>query len=250
MSRQFTEQEVQAANQAEQQLRAQGLILEVGKEDAAHNSERIVAYFELNKNVPLTVETLLSAVQQMKDQMKWKSGPQMAYEKEYNQLTKAQQDQFGSWWYQKKNVLVLDNDEGYENAAKILTWCRGRNFEARTFDLAVSNLAGSRGLNFVRESSFRGGKHSGSDASFMKKSEVNLSVRDHASRRAADAAAASGTKPSSPDYRALAESITTGRTHSDSLRIQRFYVNKPGSTEIDWEQTYLQRRRIADGKSR
>jgi hypothetical protein len=250
--RQFNQDEINAVFQAEQQLRATGLIVDEadGKEEATHNANRIEAYFDLNKTTPVTVQTVLAACEQMRDQMKWKSAAQMEYDKIYSQLTSDQQNKFGGWWFRQKNVLVLDGDEGFQNATKILNFCRGRAFSDSTFSLAVSNLAGSHGLHFIYVSTFKGGKHSGSDASFMSKSDTNLSGRDHAVRRAAAASTTPGNEPPATDYRKLAEQITTGRTHSDSLRISKFYVNKPGSSEIDWEQTYLQRRRIADGKGR
>jgi hypothetical protein len=253
MNRHYTEQELQQFIEAENILRAKGLVVDNNDAKALvdHNADRIASYFNLNTSIPVTVQTVLQACDLMKDQMHWKSGAQIAYEKLYDALTPSDQQKFGAWWFQQKNMLVLDGDEGYSNASKVIEWMRGRSFDSRTLDLAASNLAGTRGLHLVHQSTFRPSHHSGGDNSFMKKSDTNLSARDHAARRAADAAAAAGNKPAATtDYRKLAESITTGRTHSDSLRLQRLFVMKPGTTDIDWEQTAYQRQRIADGKGR
>ena len=106
MSREFSEQEQQAIIQAEQQLRANGLIVDDadGKEQMDHNAERILAYFDLNKTTPVTVQSVVAAVQQMKDQLNWKTPAQMEYDKAYGALTSDQQNQFGSWWFTKKGV--------------------------------------------------------------------------------------------------------------------------------------------------
>jgi hypothetical protein len=208
------------------------------------NGDLIGEYIVLTWNEDITPRTLAVALEKLRDRIVFYSAAQLAYDKEYNALTKAQQDAFGSWWHRQGKILVLENDEGFSNAKEILKWCQGRNFDARTFDLAVSNLAGSRGLHFVRQSTFRGGKHSGSDASFMSKSDTNLSARDHAARRAAEAAAASGTPAPRTDYRKLSEEIK-GNTHSKTLQIQRMTVTRPGTSETDWEATYAARRRAA-----
>ena len=246
MERIFTETEMQQFFEAEKILRTRGLVVddEDGKALVAHNSGRIQAFFNLNTHVVATVDTILDACERMKDQLHWKSAAQMAYDTVYNALSQAQKDAFGSWWYAHKNVLILDGDRGYENAAKILGWMKGRSFDPRTFDLAVGNLAGTVGLHLAHQSTFRPGRHSGGDRSFMSKSDTNLSARDHAARRAADSASASGSKPVETDYRAAAESVR-GRTHSETERLNKVFVMKPGTSDIDWEKTNAARRRVA-----
>src|SRR6266700_8076506 len=114
--RDLTQTEINEVLQAEQKLRHSGLIVDEadGKEDMDHNTERILAFFDLNVNTPVTVQTILSACEQMRDQLRWKSGAQMEYEKLYNQLAKSQQDQFGSWWHKQGSVLILTENQGFE----------------------------------------------------------------------------------------------------------------------------------------
>ena len=245
MERQYTQQDLQQILEAEKVLRSKGLIVDDadGKELTTHNAERVAAYFDLNRTIPITVETMLKACELMRDQLHWKSELQLAYEREYNKLTPDQQNQFGSWWFRQKSVLILEGEQGFENAAKLLSWMRGKVFNARGFDLALSNVAASQGLHFVYQSTFRPGRHSGSDRSFAPKSESNLTARDHA-RRAREAAQAKLGKvePPATDYRKLAEALV-GKTHSHTSQIQKVFVTTPGTSEIDWEKTYATRKR-------
>ena len=254
--RQYTNQELHQFIEAESGLRDKGLIVddEDGKAFVEHNAERISAYFDLNPQTPINVQTVLKACEQMRSQMHWKSPAQMEYDAVYALLTPAEKDTFGAWWFSPstKKTILIDGEEGFSNAAKILKWMRGKSFTAQNFHLAISNLASTHGSLYWAQTPKQPDprQHSG-DASFMKKSDTNLTARDHAARRTADAASASGNKPApATDYRKLAESVTTGRTHSDSLRLQKFFVIRPGTSEIDWQETYLQRKRIADGKAR
>jgi len=251
MQRQFTESEIQAFDAAEKQLRAQGKVLATEGDDAQINAERMTAYFEHNSRTPVTIETALQAFQLMEDQLRWQSTAEVEYGKLYGSLSKVDQHKFGSWWFSQKNI-VINGDKGFENAAKVISWLLGRDFIQRNFDLAVSNLAGTRGLHFVpapRATDPR--QHTDDGRGFMPKAETNLSERDHAASRAADASA-SGNKQPAPttDYRALAEAITVGRTHSDSEKLERMFVMKAGTSNVDWEQTYARRRMLADGKAR
>jgi len=249
--RQFTEQELNAVVQAEQQLRAQGLILDNddGKEAADHNSERVSAFFELNKNVPVTVESVLAAVQQMRDQLKFKSSAQMVYEKEYQALSPSDQNAFGAWWFSPstKMTIVIEGDEGFSNAAHIIQWSKGRTFDARTFDLAVSNLTATQGLHLVpmrqQESQGRPG-HTSDGKGLFSKSDTNLSARDHQKRTqaAADVAVGRTTPTPGTDYVKLCDEIRAS-THSKTEQLRKLFVTN--GSEIDYEKTYYARRRMA-----
>jgi|SRR5579872_3833493 len=244
----FTTEEQLEILKAEEQIRANGVIVDDvdGKEQVDHNAERIMAFFDLNKTIPVTVQTVLTAVQQMKEQLHWKSAAQIEYDKLYSELTEDQQNQFGSWWFKQRNTLILDDDLGFENAAQIIAWMKGKKFDARGLDLAVSNLAGSsrRPLHWAatREQTSSGRPGHAPSGAFAPKSDTNLTARDKARLTQEAAAKASGKSTPTPstDYRALAEAITKGRT-----RLERLYVTRPGTSEILWQETYEARRRMA-----
>jgi hypothetical protein len=249
--REFSQDELNAVVQAEKQLRASGLIVDEqdGKEAADHNSERVSAFFELNKHIPVTVESVLVAVRRMRDQLKFKSPAQVVYEKEYQALSLSDQNAFGAWWFSPstKRTIIIEGDEGFSNAAHIIQWSKGRTFDARTFDLAVSNLTATQGLHLVptrqQDSQGRPG-HQSDGRGLFSKDDTNLTARDHQKRTqaAADKAAGRSTPELGTNFQALAEAVT-GKTHSQTESIQRLYKTEGG--KINWEQTYLSRRRVA-----
>jgi hypothetical protein len=250
--REFTQQELQAVMQAEQQLREKGLIVDNdgGKEAADHNSERVSAFFELNTHIPVTVESVVAACQQMRDQLKFKSPAQMVYEKEYQALSPSDQNAFGAWWHSPstKMTIVIEGDEGYSNAAHIIQWTKGRSFDNRNLDLAVSNLTATQGLHLapIREqvSSGRPG-HTSDGKGLFSKSDTNLSARDHQklAQEAADKNAGRTTPTSGTNFQAAAEAVL-GRSHSQTANIQRLFVTGPDG-KINWEATLAGRRRVA-----
>jgi len=248
MSRQYTEQELQAVMQAEQQLRARGLMVDDsdGQEAVNVNSERISAYFELNKNLPLTVQTILAACEQMRGQMMWKSAAQVAYDSAYQSFSAADQAAFEAWWRSQSRILDLEGENGFSNASKILGWMKNKTMSARGLDLAVSNLAGTSGLFWApqREQSPQGKPGHEPSGSFAPKSDSNLSLRDHMKRAKEAAAKASGNHEQTPgtDYQYEAERIV-GRNHAHTEQLRKFFVTEAGN--INWEQTYGARRRAA-----
>ena len=246
--RQYTPQETQAITDAEKLLRGQGLVVDNdGNDDSAkNNANQIIAYFESNRHIPISVQTILAAVEALRPKLVWKSKAQIDYETEYNKLSTADQNSFGAWWFlpSTKKTILIEGDEGFSNAAKILRWMKGKPFSARNFDLAVSNLASSHGSLYWASTPKQADprQHQDDGRGFMPKSETNLSARDH-SRRAADAAA-SGTNAPTTDYRAAAEAVK-GSTHGETERLNKMFVMKPGSSEIDWQATNAARRRVA-----
>ena len=247
MERKFTEREMNQIYEAEKHLRTQGLIVDEadGRESAAHNAERIYAFFAANLHIAVTVETILDACERMKDQLHWKSSAQREYEALYNNLSTADQNSFGAWWFlpSTKKTILIEGDEGFSNAAKILRWMHGKPFTGRNCDLAVSNLASSHGSLYWAPTPKQADprQHSGDGRGFMPKDSVNLSARDH--RRAADSAATT-RKPVEPDYQAEAESVR-GHTHGETERLNKMFVMIPGTSEIDWQRTNAARRRVA-----
>jgi hypothetical protein len=253
--RQFTPQDLKIIEEAELKLRETGKVLITEEEaDAAHNAERLIAFFNHNSTLPVTIATVLEAFRMMGDQLRFKPRVQVEYENEYNALSQVDKDTFGAWWFSSstKKTIVIDGDQGYSNAAKIIGWMKGKPFTPRNLDLAVSNLAGSRGSLYWAPTPKRTDprQHQDDGQGFMPKSETNLSSRDHAAARRTDSAA-SDSQQVETDYRALAESIKTGRTHSDSAMLARLFVmQKDSPLEIDWKATYTRRQAFADGKAR
>ncbi len=147
MARILNEQEVQAIIEAEKILIGRGFESE-GSTGGA-NAALVKAYLELNTGIPATVTNILAAVEAMKDRMAWKSSAEVAYNSVFGSLSEIDKGSFAAWWFKQKQVVILGNP-GYENAVKLLNWCKGRAVSATVLDQAVSNLAGSRdGLHWT-----------------------------------------------------------------------------------------------------
>ena len=247
MERVFTEQEMQSIFEAEKILREKGLLVDDadGKALVDHNAERFQAYFDLNKSIPVTVQAVLEACELMRNQLHWLSPIQQDHRKIASENPAAAQAVAN--WLQTQKQLVKSGDEGLQNQFTLLTELRGRDVTSVSIQQAVGRAAYSgRPLHYTPAPPRTDPRqHKDDGKGFAPKSESNLTVREHA-RRAAEAAQAKSdkTEPPATDYRTLAEAVQ-GRTHSDAVRIRRMFVMKPGTSEIDWQQTYAARRRAA-----
>jgi hypothetical protein len=105
----------------------------------------LATYMLQTWNVDVSDESLELALPKLlaAGQVKIYSPAQVEYDTLYGALSQSDQGAFGAWWFRQKGVLVLEGDEGYNNGAQIIAWMRGKTFDARTLDLAVSNLAGT-----------------------------------------------------------------------------------------------------------
>jgi hypothetical protein len=248
MARIFNEQETQAIFEAEKVLRSKGLIVDEadGKAEYAQNCERISSYLELNSQIPVTVEMILLGCEQMREQMCWKSKAQMEYDAAYGSLTTDQKNSFGAWWFTSgKKYVEIDGDRGFENATKIITWCKGRSFTPTTFDLAVSNLASSQGLHFQTVKAQPNPRQHSDSGGFMPKQDTNLSARDHA-RKAQQARAESTLAPSStnqePDaWKTLCQQLLNHGSHSCQENMRRVFEAKG---EKSWRELYKDMDRV------
>jgi len=249
MAREFTPNELKAWSDVESTLAAKGLVCyeQDGKEESNWNADRIIAYYEKNPTIEMTVRSITEAVEQMKDQLKWLSQAEREYNRVYRALTKDQQNEFGAWWFTAgKKYVETDGDHGFENATKILNWMRGRTFSNQNFDLAVSNLSASRGLHLAPVRSVVRQGHESDGKPFAPKDDVNVSIRERARQHRDAAARRAGTavERTEPDYKKLSDEVV-GHTHSQTATIRKTFVTKPGSSEIDWEKTLYSRRRMA-----
>ncbi len=243
MSREFSQQELQAVMQAEAQLREQGLIVDNddGKEAADHNSERISAFFELNTHISVSVESVLAAVQQMRDQMRFKPQEQVQFERLFNILGQDEQRAYKAF---RQSGLIDD----HHNGAMLLGFLAGRKMHVDHSNLVYALKGIAPQLHWEEREQVSSGRpgHTSDGKGLFSKSDTNLSARDHQKLSAEAAAKASGkpTPAQGTDYRALADSVQ-GSTHSKTEQIQKMFTTRPGTSDIDYEQTYYARRRAA-----
>jgi hypothetical protein len=62
-----------------------------------HNAERIAAYFHLNVQNPINVQTVLKACDDMRDQLRWKPEDWVRFENIYATLNSQEKQAFDSW---------------------------------------------------------------------------------------------------------------------------------------------------------
>ena len=239
--REFSQQELQAVMQAEEQLRAQGFIVdnEDGKEAADHNSERISAFFELNKNVPVTVESVLAAVQQMRDQLRFKPQEQVQFERLFKNLGQDEQRAYKAF---RQSGLIDD----HHNGAMLLGFLAGRKMHVDHSNLVYALKGIAPQLHWEEREQVSSGRpgHTSDGKGMFSKDDTNLSARDHQKRTqaAADTAAGRTTPTPGTDYVKLCDEIRAS-THSKTEQLRKMFVTN--GSEIDYEQTYYARRRAA-----
>ena len=248
MGREYTQQELQNFQAAEKELRARRLVSDEvdGKQEMAHNAERILAYFESNPQIPVTVQSILEACELMKDQLHWLSQAEIAYNAAYRSLSKADQDSFGAWWFTSgKKYVETDGERGFENATKIISWAKGRSFTPATFDLAVSNLASSQGLHFqTLKAQPNPRQHVSDGKSFAPKSETNLSAREASKARQSRAKTTPAPSQSNaePDsWKILCDNLLRDGRHSQQSAMKELYQARGSKS---WRELYADMKQL------
>jgi hypothetical protein len=119
-NRQYTQEELQQFIEAEHILRTRGLIVDDqdGRASVNHNAERIAAYFDLNPQTSINVQTVLKACEDMRDQMRWKPEEQIAFQNIYATLNPQEKQAFDSWLRPQR---LINNDR---NNAAILAYLK------------------------------------------------------------------------------------------------------------------------------
>lgn len=260
MSREFTSPESQAFAEVEPQLHDLGLVVyeHDGKDGMLHNTERFQAYFDLNPTISVTVQTILVAVQQMKDQLRWrKSAEQIRFDTLLATFSVEEQTAFNSWkptgrliknlfnnvvileHFQRNNIKVtgqnLDQITNYGIASQ-LQWTRPEEKKVyHTQDGRPSRA--TSGEKFDLPSGNRKPGSQEEDRTYVG------GRKNHAlDPRYAPAASSAGALEA--EAKAKAEDVK-GRSHSHTAQIQRLFITRPGTSEIDWKGTLEARLRAA-----
>jgi len=234
--REFTKQELNAVAQAEQQLREQGLILdnEDGKEAADHNAERVSAFFELNRHVPVTVESVLAAVQQMRDQLRFKLQEQVQFERLFNNLGQDEQRAYKAF---RQSGLIDD----HHNGAMLLGFLAGRKMPVDHSNLVYALKGIAPQLHWEQREQVSSGRpgHEDDGKGFLpeeknpryRNGKLNHAYDEPGSKQAVN----SQLNPSEARWREMAEALR-GNTHSKNAELQRIHGRS-------WRETYELRKR-------
>jgi hypothetical protein len=260
MARQYTQEEVSVFQEIESELRAQGLV--VDGQVGTDNADIVTAFFT-DPKIAVTAASIRAAVfGVLKNKLQWVapvSAAETEYNALYNGLSQSQKDQFGAWWFlpSTKKTIQVENDEGFSNASKILAWMRGKTFTAAGFDLAVTNLAGSRGsLHWAakREQASTGKpRHKSDGKGWFTKDNTNLTGSDAAAHRKAAVdpadAAAPVLKPEEQRWKEIcSDKLRNGRQQSMVSLQETFDAAVSG--KISWRKANDDMNAILKGAAR
>ena len=245
MSRQYTQDDINAMTAAETALRARGLIVdEADGAESKLNADQIVKFFDLNPTIQVTQAAILDAVERMKNQMYWKSAVRIEADEVISHLT-PEQKQTALEWFKRQKRLVTDGDEGYKNVAEIIGWLVARKYPIteQSLQTALTNVQNTRGTITwkpapTQESQGRPG-HKDDGQGFMNKGtdpryrggKLNHAYQEPGSKQETP----KNLDPSEAQWKAMAEALR-GNTHSKNAELEHIH----GRT---WRETYELRKK-------
>ena len=250
----YTAQDGEQMNQAEAQLRANGL---------NDSEERIVgvidAFYTANRGVPVTEAGIIKLIEATPG-LQWASQAELEYRKIAAE-NPAAAAQLGTWFVNQKQ-LAQTGDEGFQNASSILQELRGRAVTQETIQAAIASIAAPvtrfhaarRQLHFVQtqrrtEPVSRAAKDSpGTDSTNWLGDMVKTpdgsyrSKTVHEQRKDREAAEAANAQPqtstldqSEASWKAMADTLLQDGTHSQQARVRAVYDREQGN---GWRRIY------------
>jgi hypothetical protein len=256
--RRYSQQDLAQLEQAEQQLTAAGMDF-TATESAIKNSNLIGDYFEKNRNVAVTVATVIHFVNVNNKDFVWRTPAQREFDNAAATVGKDKAEQITNWLAKQGRPGTLANtgDQFFENAALLLTEIgAGRAVTPETIYQAEGRLNSKPGktLSYVpmpRRAHY--GRHTADDlpgrkpgqmfaASEVNKTRSQYHQETQAYQNSLNPQARDASVIESEARRA-AESLR-GNTHGETEMIQRVVVCKPGTSETDWEKTLGARRNL------
>jgi len=271
MSRIYTQQELQAFTDAENELAALGLI--VGDK---FNSEVIIGWFDRNPTVPATKENIIKFVEHrdVKPKLHWKSEAQMKFEQVAQDFTPHQQKTLMDWLKSRRFVSTPGADETFTNAAAILSAMRGRDFTISNLDYCMNYCLGhgttlyraetpsqrtTRGHTATSPDDFRFAPKSDSNhTSLMSRHSHSNDPRFNGQNDREKLKLMNKHLPDSSDeavtrmnnmWLAQARALR-GNIHSETQRVQKIVEQTPGGGRAAYEAGKAEQKRIENERAR
>jgi hypothetical protein len=154
-TRTFTEQDHAVFGQVETVLVTRGIILKEGQPHAEHNGMAILTWFDKNPNVPISIDAMLSVVNQLVNELRHSS----TLAKEFNILLATMtRDEFLNLqdFLRRYSLIQIDgSQEGFKNATLLIPWIRRYGYPVDVPSLAYAmegflrNTDPRQQLNFV-----------------------------------------------------------------------------------------------------
>jgi hypothetical protein len=221
------------------------------------NGELFGDFIGVKQDSDFTHETLQAAFTQLKGQLRFVSKIQTDANALARNLRPEEIDGYKVWVKRQKLLIGLDgSEEGYANVASLLGWMRGNPVTQHNLDLALGNIINNPQFGRIYfkpqpkqdRSIGPGGKINHalvnkSEEGFMPRSQTNRTPRQVALDNRLQAETPVASVSVNVQYQAKAESLQ-GRTHGQTDQARKFFVMVPGTSTIDWQQTYLAREKF------
>ena len=262
-NRQYTAQDAEQINQAQEHFRAKGLA-----DDQFQSAIDLLRdYFEANPTVPITVENVIKVVESRKQDFKWLSRAELELRK-----FGLNEDQNATLHtFLQNNTLEADGDPGFQNSVELLNWLQrnGRSFGWAGLALALGNVQNSQRGQYLtwkkrlqdsekeelrrrsEQSQFAKPAEPQDEKSWRDKSrhpDPTLQYHKEMLGRKAETVApdpAVETARTQREYEQkskalVAHTIDGAVSHMDQRQMDRLFVTRPDNS-IDWAATYHSR---------
>jgi hypothetical protein len=241
--RNYSSQEIEQVNKAEEILRAKGL---------DEGNERIVdlldGYFQANRAVPATVQAIVKLIEAQPG-LKWLSAAELEYRRIAAENPAAAQ-QLADWLAKqgKPGTLVNTGEQFFVNMSLLLIELRGRPVDSQRIHEAMGRISFKPGrqLHFLPETRKQDPRqHQDDGTGFLGKhvneprwKRIQREREEREAREAASQRSASSQSVAVREAKEKSESLR-GSTHSETEQLQKMFVTS--GTEIDWQATLASR---------
>jgi hypothetical protein len=223
---------------------------------AIKNGDEIGGYIVQQWLEDITEHTLGVALEQLRDRLTFISPEQAEVQDILGKLDQGQRDTVAAW-LAKNHRLEVDGPKGFSNVSVLTAWLINHKFAISEANLntALGNAmnSGHRKIHWKEppkadRSYGPGGKlnHSvvnPSTEGFMPKNQTNRTLRQVMEDNRPKVETVPTPVSINVEYQAKAEALQ-GRSHGQTEMAKKLFVTVPGTSDIDWAQTYRAREKF------
>jgi hypothetical protein len=222
---------------------------------AIKNGEHIGSYIAL-WDVDISEETLEVTLEKLRDRLTFVSPLQTEVVDILSHLDQSQRETVANW-LSHQHRLETEGPKGFSNVSVLTAWLLTRKYAISEANLttALGNAQNSghrkiwwKELPKADRSIGPGGKINHalvnkSEEGFMPRNQTNRTPRQVAEDNRLKVETVPTPVSINTEYQAKAEALQ-GRSHGQTEQARKFFVMVPGTTTIDWAQTYRAREKF------
>ncbi len=218
------------------------------------NGEHIGGYIAL-WDVDITEDTLNVALEKLSDRLVFIPAEQTEVADILSHLDQTQRDIVANW-LSHQHRLEVDGPKGFSNVSVLTAWLLNRKYAISEANLTTApgncQTSGHRKIHWKdlpkADRSIVGGRinHSlvnKSEEGFMPRSQTNRTARQIAEDNRPKVETVPTPVSINEQYQSKAEALQ-GRSHGQTEQARKFFVMVPGTSTIDWAQTYRAREKF------